>query len=423
MKKHVLIALGLLLLCGAAAWTAGNEEECTSLVAAAAGTVDGAPLLWKNRDTSNPPTPNKVVFVEEQPYSYLALVNSGADNGRIAWLALNSAGFAVANTGTDNLPADTPGSAAGRTGAAAGAETAMGMSPGLIMADAARTCATVDDFERFLARNLGRETMTRSNFLALDARGNASIFETHTRGFKRLNASETPEGYIGNTNFSRSGEPDKGHGYLRFDREAVLLKAAPGGKLSTDYIFQVMSRDLGSVLLHTPERSEWAKFPAGTPVWLHSNYTIDRPSTASATVIHGVRKGEDPSLTTMWVALGEPVTSIAVPLWVAAGQPPAELWEGKDAPLTLEANRLKALLRPLKSTERLEFMDLTRLDNASGTGWLPMTLAAERDNFKQAEELLRKKPSVSELAALENATAARTLAVLKKAGAQPAATR
>ena len=99
------------------------------------------------------------------------------------------------------------------------------------MADAARTCATVDDFEWFLTHNLGRETMTRSNFLALDARGNASIFETHSRGFKRLNASETPEGYIGNTNFSRSGEPDKGHGYLRFDREAVLLKAAPSGRL------------------------------------------------------------------------------------------------------------------------------------------------------------------------------------------------
>ena len=43
------------------------------------------------------------------------------------------------------------------------------------------------------------------------------------------------------------------------------------------------------------------------------------------------------------------------PLWVAAGQPPAELWEGKDAALSLESERLKALLRPLKSTERLEY--------------------------------------------------------------------
>jgi hypothetical protein len=151
-------------------------------------------------------------------------------------------------------------------------------------------------------------------------------------------------------------------------------------------------------------------------VWLHTNYTIDRPSTASATVIHGVRPGEDPSHTTMWVALGEPLTSIAVPLWVSAGQPPAELWEGKDAPLTRESERLKSLLRPLKSTERQEYLDLTQLDNAAGTGWLPMTLAAERDNFKQADDLMKKNPSVEDLASFEKAVAARTLAVLKKAG-------
>ncbi len=331
------------------------------------------------------------MFVEEHPYSYLALVNADADNGRIAWVALNSAGFAVANTATDNLPAST----------ALGSGTPSSVNPGLIMADAARTCATVDDFEWFLTHNLGRETMTRSNFLALDARGNASIFETHSRGFKRLNASETPEGGSGNTNFSRSGEPDKGHGYLRFDREAVLLKAAPSGRLSTDYILQMLSRDLGHPLLHNPAQSEWAKFPSETPVWLHTNYTIDRPSTASATVIHGIRPGEDPSHTTMWVALGEPLTSIAVPLWVAAGQPPAELWEGKDAALSLESERLKALLRPLKSTERLEYLDLTRLDNASGTGWLPMTLAAERGDLKQADDLLKKNPSEKKMAELE----------------------
>ena len=52
-----------------------------------------------------------------------------------------------------------------------------------------------------------------------------------------------------------------------------------------------------------------------------------------------------------------------------------------------------------------------------------MTLAAERDNLKQADDLLKKNPSVAELAAFEKAAAAHTLAVLRKAGLQTTGTK
>jgi hypothetical protein len=281
------------------------------------------------------------------------------------------------------------------------------------MGDAARTCATVDEFEQFLRHNFGKNRGTRSNFLAVDAKGGAAILETHANGVKRLNAVDAPEQYLGNTNFSRTGTPDQGGGYLRFDREAALLKAAPAGKLSVDYVLQVMSRDLGHTLLHHPERAQWRTFPPDTPVWLHTNYTIDRPSTASAVVIHNVKPGEDPKRATMWVILGEPLTAIAVPLWVAAGTPPAELWEGKDAPLLKESARLKDVLRPLKTAERREYVDVTRLDNSAGTGWLPATLTAERENLAQAAVLLKRNASAGELAAFEKLVASRTLALLR----------
>ncbi len=401
MKKRVLIGLLLLVLCGIAAWTADEAEECTSLVATGAGTVDGASLLWKNRDNPSELS-NKVVFVEDKPYSYLALVDGEPGNGRLAWAALNAAGFAVANTATTNLPPMEPSG-----------------SPSILMGDAARTCATVDEFEQFLRHNFGKNRGTRSNFLAVDAKGGAAIFETHANGVKRLNAVDAPEQYLGNTNFSRTGTADQGGGYLRFDREAALLKAAPAGKLSVDYVMQVMSRDLGHPLLHNPERAQWRTFAADTPIWLHTNHTIDRPSTASAVIIHNVKPGEDPRRATMWVVLGEPLTSIAVPLWVAAGTPPSELWDGKDAALSKESARLKDVLRPLKSAERREYLDVTRLDNASGTGWLPATLAAERENLRQTEELLARNPSASELAAFEKTLATRTLAVLQKTAVAP----
>lgn len=401
MKKRIVIGLLLLVLCGIGVWTADEPEECTSVVATGAGTVDGASLLWKNRDNPSELS-NKVVFVDDQPYSYLALVDGEPGNGRLAWAALNAAGFAVANTATTNLPPYEPSG-----------------NPSILMGDAARTCATVDEFEQFLRHNFGKNRGTRSNFLAVDAKGGAAIFETHANGVKRLNAVDAPEQYLGNTNFSRTGTPDQGGGYLRLEREAELLKAAPAGKLSVEYVLQVMSRDLGHTLLRHPERAQWPTFPADRPVWIHTNHTIDRPSSASAVIIHNVKPGEDPKRATMWVVLGEPVTSIAVPLWVAAGAPPSELWEGKDAALLKESARLKEVLRPLKSAEGREYLDLTRLDNASGTGWLPATLAAERENLRQAGELLKRHPTAAELAALERTLAARTLAVLRKTAVAP----
>ncbi len=399
MKTRLLAVLLLISALGTAAWTAADLEECTSVVATGSGTIDGASLLWKNRDNPSELS-NKVVFADEKPYGYLALVDGEPANGRLAWAALNAAGFAVANTATTNLPPMEPSG-----------------SPSVLMGDAARTCATVDDFEQFLKRNFGKNRGTRSNFLAVDARGGAAIFETHANGFTRLNAADTAEHYLANTNFSRTGTPDQGGGYLRFDRESALLKRAPAGRLSTGFVLETLSRDLGHPLLRHPDRAEWRTFPPDAPVWLHTNYTIDRPSTASAVVIQNVKPGEDPGRAIMWVVLGEPLTSVAVPLWVAAGTPPAELWDGKDAPLEKEAARLKDQLRPLKAAERREYVDVTRLDNAAGTGWLPAILAAERQNLSEADELLKRNPSPGELAAFEKMVAARTLKALEKAGA------
>jgi hypothetical protein len=404
MKRLAPFALLLVALAGITVWATGDAEECTSLIATGRGTVDGAPLLWKNRDNPGELS-NKVVFVDDRPYSYLALVDGDPANGHLAWASLNAAGFGLANTATTNLPPLEPSG-----------------NPAILMGDAARTCATVDEFEQFLKQNFGKNRGTRSNFLVVDAKGGSAIFETHANGFKRLDAADVPEQWLGNTNFSRSGTADQGGGYMRFDREATLLKAAPGGRLSVDYVLQIMARDLGHPLLLHPERAQRKTFPPDKPVWLHTNYTIDRPSTASAVVIHEVKAGQDPKLATMWVILGEPLTSVAVPLWVAAGTPPAELWEGQDAPILKESARLKNLLRPLKSAERREYVDVTRLDNSAGTGWLPAMLAAERENVAQAEELLKRSPTAAELAAFEKMVAARTLTLLLKTAA-PAGSR
>jgi hypothetical protein len=113
------------------------------------------------------------------------------------------------------------------------------------------------------------------------------------------------------------------------------------------------------------------------------------------------------------VILGEPLCSIAIPLWVAAGPTPSELREGRDAPVAAETTRLKKILRPLKGVDRGEYLDLTKLDNDRGTGWLPATLTAEQEIFRATRTLLEKHPAPQELAAFQKEAASRALRTLK----------
>ncbi len=393
-----VIASGLVIHLSAGS----GSEECTTLVATGAATPSGGPLLWKNRDTGT--LSNKVILVSEHPYSFLALVDADDTAGRAAWAGVNAVGFGIANSASYNLPQPTG---------------ELQEQEGVVMAEALRTCRTVGDLEELIKRRQGKRLGVRTNFFAIDADGGAVIIETHNHGYTRYEASTFPGQRLANTNYSRSGGENDGSGYLRFDRESELLRTVPPESLDAGTVFRVLSRDLGHPLLQHPARNTWASLPADRPYWIHTNYTIDRPSTASAVVIQGVPPGQDPAHTTMWVALGEPVTTIAVPLWIAAGAPPDELWQGKDAPITTEAFRLKALLRPLKARERAEYLDLTRLDNASGTGWLPGLIAVERDIVLETETFLRKKPAPAELAAFQKGMAARAHAALKAVNPPP----
>ncbi len=371
-----------------------SGEECTTAVISSGATADGAPLLWKNRDTGE--LYNKVIFVKEKPYSYLALVNGEDTSGRWVYAGINSAGFAIINSVAYNLPSNPR-------------ETSD--LEGIIMADALRNCASADDFENYLRKNLGPHLGSLANYGIIDATGGAAVFEVYNHGYRRLNAEDFPEKYIVNTNFARSGKPYKGAGYIRFQRASELFKRVK--KLSYNYILQNVTRDIGNPLLPVPPVENWKEISPDKPFWIYTGDSIDRSITASAVVFHGVKKGRNPDKSTMWVILGEPLCSMAVPLWVRVGEPPAALWDGDVAPILRESMRLKALLRPLKGGDRKRYLDLIRLENKKGRGWLPIILRKEREILKRTDEFLEKNPSPSELEKFEGQIASEALLTLK----------
>ncbi len=395
--------LPLLIL--AFAFGSALADECSTAIITGAASVDGRPILWKNRDTDH--LSNAVVYVNETPYSYLGLVDADDASGRRVWVGLNSAGFAIMNTVAYNLPK--------KSGEAEDLE-------GIIMADALRLCATVGDFERYIKENTGRALGSQANFGIIDASGGAAVLEVHNEGYKRLDAADSPEKYLLITNFSRSGEKDKGRGYVRFERLQELFKQDNDGKYSIDEVLETFARDLDNPLLARPETFIMENLPEDARYLIYTQQTIDRGSTAAAVAIEGVGEAQKPKDAIMWVVLGEPVTGIAVPLWVETGEVPPELGAARaasaeagagGAPINRECMRLKGAMRPYKDDERIEYLDLAKLENRAGTGWLPALLKKEREIFDRTASFLATNPDKAKKAAFQRQIAAEVLQALK----------
>ncbi|MBE0665924.1 MAG: hypothetical protein IH584_08865, partial [Candidatus Aminicenantes bacterium] len=216
-----------------------------------------------------------------------------------------------------------------------------------------------------------------------------------------------------NTNFARSGEAGTGAGYLRFERASQLFGQIPPGQISPYLILGRISRDTGHALVQQPVYSQFKAFSAKKPFWIATRDTIDRESTSAAVVVCGRKPDQKNSLATLWVMLGEPLFTIAIPMWVEAGASAIPLAQGDKAALYLESKRLKKTARPHPESDRREYLEATRLDNLEGTGFLPGLLETEKKIFASTEEFLKFPHTPAELAAFQEQMAEKALAALR----------
>ncbi|HWL09785.1 MAG TPA: hypothetical protein VNQ76_15365, partial [Planctomicrobium sp.] len=77
------------------------------------------------------------------------------------------------------------------------------------------------------------------------------------------------------------------------------------------------------------------------PEFVPTGKTISRSTTVSFSVFQGVRPNEDPLLTTMWIGLGDPKFSVAIPCWVATTAISPDLQGKSGAPLCEAAIALR----------------------------------------------------------------------------------
>lgn len=331
MKRIGLIIIGLL----AAAFVA---DACTSAIVSGTMTDTGKPLLWKNRDTNF--TDNFVAKVAPSfpgDLAYVALFNAGDSLLAEAWIGVNEAGFAIMNTASYNLVPDT---------------ATYKDREGALMAAALKKCRTVDEFELFLA-GCKKPMGVQANFGVIDAGGAGAYFETDDNSFKRYDLADEPSGVILRTNYSYSGNPDEGFGYIRENNAKHLLQPyLDGKKRLTPYIFtDVLSRSfyhslIGKDMLDTDDE------------WMVDQDFIPRSST-SASVAIGF---DDDGRPVMWTVLGYPPCSYTRKVTVDSVpedmQPEPSTWRSRFCD---EVNARKAEVFPIKRGSGSRYINIPRL--------------------------------------------------------------
>ena len=399
VSKAALVAAGVAFLIQSAA-------PCTLAVISGRASANGRPLMWKNRDTSDPN--NKLMAFKGPKHDFVAVVISEDAAAAEVWGGQNAAGFAIMNSQADDL-----GDAAKKLD---------GAGNGAFLKLALGACATVREFEDLLVREKGKWDLA-ANFGVIDAEGGACFFETRRDSFVKFDTKDprvAPFGTIVRTNFAFTS-PDSmlGGGFDRFERISHLVEAArPQGRIDARFILREASRDLINEKLHSDPLARPLPDDPAAPLYVHTNDTINRNTSVSALVFEGAPSRDRADLATMWVLLGQPVTGVAVPVWPASGKVPAVTTGPKTAPLNDLARAVVAFLYPDERGRMYQYLDVTRLRTYGGEGILPKLFRVEDRAMQRAAakwaEWAADKPSAAEMADFQESVATEAYEALRK---------
>ena len=344
-----------------------TAHACTIGVAAGRATSDGRPLLWKVRDQGEYPD-NQVIWNDSasNPYGFIAVANAG---DTLAWMGVNEAGFAILNSNSLDLR--------GRAD----------FGNGSLMHHALGHCATVAEFSRLLdSTSVSGMRDVHANYGVVDATGAAWMFEVDDSLFWGYDADageENPDGFIIRTNFSMAGGGTNGMArYLR--SVALITEFCAGDSLNYRNLLRYHSRDFSdenSQPISVPYPGQWNQTVPYGYIWTY--LSICRAGSVSGVVIRGIEPGQQPWLTTMWTLLGQPASTIAVPVW-PVGDPPAAMAGAPTAPLCDTANLIRDLLFDCAYDD---YIDSYKLRTETGRGLWRLVFSGEDSLFAAADRL------------------------------------
>jgi glutamine amidotransferase-like uncharacterized protein len=406
----------------------GLVEACTTAVISGKVTIDGRPLLWKNRDTSAT-LHNEVIIIEGSGYRAVAVVDAGKSSS--VWMGSNAAGFCIENSLSRDLKGDEEGELPATVASSKDQEsqqaptTSSGLGNGSFMKLALERCATVEDFRKLLEETNLNGRSTVANFGVIDAHGGAAMFETGPHSYTMFDANDpvtAPKGYVVRSNFATTAqqlpanpEPSQvaeiyaGERYLR---ACQLLESKFGdpnqSEISLAFLLKHMTRDMSDET-GTPHPGSVNRPDGVLPPIVSTERTISRTTTVSAAVFHGVRANEDPRLTTMWTILGDPKFSVAVPCWASVDVVADDLTDPRGA----ELGEIAITLRDWSMTP-----DRTGIRTKGLPGiWkdiFPVEQALVAETLAMRDSWQQKQVTTADMTAFHHSMAARAMAAMNQ---------
>jgi len=325
MNKLFLLCCVLSLICPLTDIGQEKAEGCTIGVASGKATADGRPLMWKNADGSGY-SPREVVYFKDGRFKYLAVVPAGDFACVLA--GVNEFGFCIINAMAFNLPG----------------ESKTGVDGNGMMKWALQQCVTADDFESLLKQTNVSGRTTQEHLGVIDAFGGAAIFETGNFSYTRFDATDpnvAPQGYIVRANFAFTGGSGRDFGRAKYDRANQLWQqAVEEDQLDYRYVLRKVCRDFSGTqeVFHISPETDVTE--ENTINVLRLQNAISNPGTGWVAVFHGVKPDENPSLTTFWAIIGNPIFSVAVPIWVIAESTAPEIDGQEFTPICTAAHNL-----------------------------------------------------------------------------------
>lgn len=274
---------------------------CTSLIVSSKATVSGRPIMLKNRDTGN--LDNRIEYFNGEKYSFIGLVNSDSKGGEV-WGGTNSVGLSIMNTASYNIKNDD-------------ISYDNMDKEGNVMYEVLGTCATLEDFEKYLS-NHSRPLCVEANFGLIDAYGGAAYYEVNNYEWIKYDVNDpsvAPKGYRVVTNFSESGRKEDYEGWERYLTASSIIEeifsSSNKVEISHSEIMNLFARSY---------RHEFMGIDCGI-CYPESGIAVDqdfipRRMTSATMVFEGVKNGENPIHTIMWTSIGYPSCSVMLPYFV-----------------------------------------------------------------------------------------------------------
>lgn len=227
-----------------------------------------------------------------------------------------------------------------------------------------------------------------ANFGVIDALGNGAYFETNNHSYKRFDLADEPDGVLVRTNYSHSGRPNEGYGFVREANAECLLQPYIDEQSVTP---EILTEDISRTFYHDGMKLDFTT--SGETALLDEDYIPRYKSTATVAIEGCVPMASLDSVSAdfvtsqyiMWTGLGYPPVSEIYAVRLGEGGVDSGLrgsLANGHSPVGDEAKRKRDDVFTPGQKKGERYVDVSKLYNEEGTGYAQEAIVRNRQTYR-----------------------------------------